>query len=293
MRRLLLLFALLATAASAQPGWRAVPAGGPVVSVDLLYAFGDDIEVTSATGEETAQALGVLSTSVLVGARVPVTGRITLVGELPLGYITYDYTDLDLPPGVPVPEDTDGAALGNPYLGVEVAVGPELAVGGGVRLPFVEEGDFRAPQGWQAGMATEIERFEAYFPDLLAASAAVAFTPALSERVRARLRLEPTLLVPFEEEGTENGADLALGVGAALDARVGAATLSGGGLGRRILTSGRYDLDGLFDADAVATLGLAVEVGGVRPGLDLRVPLYDTALGQDATLAVRVDVPLR
>ena len=78
-----------------------------------------------------------------------------------------------------------------------------------------------------------------------------------------------------------------------LDAALGRATLSGGFLTRRTLTNGRFgELRefGVFEADATARFGATLDLGRVRPGLDVRVPLYDTTLEQDATVGLRVDV---
>lgn len=292
--RFLLLTALLATAASAQPGWRAVPTGGPVVTLDALYALGDDIPFTSAESPEPGDdVLGVQSWAVVLGARVPVVGRLAVVGELPVAGVAYDYPEVGSGRDVPGVEfGTSDVALGNPYVGAEWAAGPALAVAGGVRLPLVTMGNEFDAHGWEGGLRADAERFEAYQPDLLTVSAAVRYTPALGERARARLRLEPALLVPSDDD-RDADPDLVLGGGLGADVAVGAATLSGGLLGRYIVTDGHFGASDLFDVDAVAVLGASVEVGGVRPGLDLRVPLYDPVFGQDAAVGLRLDVPLR
>lgn len=290
--RLVLLALALTSAAAAQPGWRAIEADSPTFSVDVLTAVGDDptFLATDDQGNPVGEfEIGTLSMSVLLAARVPVGDLLTVVGEVPFAYVSFDYPDVFQ---VGPDADLDDIAFGNPYLGVEVMAGQEVTLGAGVRLPLASSGDFANAQGWQAGLATEVERFEAYLPDTFTASASVAVAPMLSDRVRVRARVEPALLVPTGDN-TDSGVDLALGGSIGLDAALGRATLSGGFLTRRTLTDGRFgdlrDL-GVFEADATALLGATLDLGRVRPGLDVRVPLYDTTLQQDATVGLRVDV---
>ena len=293
MRLVLLALALaLTSAAAAQPGWRAIEADAPTLSVDVLTAVGDDPSFLATDDQGNALReveIGTLSMSVLLAARVPVGQRLTVVGEVPFAYVSYDY-----PQGLQTSPDADldDIAFGNPYLGVEVMAGQEVTLGAGVRLPLASSGDFANAQGWQAGLATEVERFEAYLPDTFTASASVAVAPMLSDRVRVRARVEPSLLVPTGDN-TDSDIDLALGGSIGLDAALGRATLSGGFLTRRTLTNGRFgELRefGVFEADATARFGATLDLGRVRPGLDVRVPLYDTTLEQDATVGLRVDV---
>lgn len=294
--RLLLFALLLTTAAAAQPGWRALPdADGASLSFDVLYALGDDLSLplTDVEGNPVEQEeIGIFASAFVIGARVPVSARVTLVGELPFAYYGIDYPEpvMDVV-GV---EDSGDLGAGNPYVGAEVRLRPDLALSAGIRVPLADEGNRLGASGWQGGIVAETERFEAYLPDTFTASISVVATPALTEQVRARIRLEPAILVPTGDN-TDSEADLAMGAFLGLDAVVGSTTLSGGVLSRRTLTNGRFgDLRdiGVFEADATATLGVTVNLGTIRPGLDLRVPLYDTTFGQDATVAVRVDVPL-
>ncbi|PAP79355.1 hypothetical protein B1759_13570 [Rubrivirga sp. SAORIC476] len=293
--RLVLLALALTSAAAAQPGWRAIEADSPTFSVDVLTAVGDDPSFLAI--DEQGNPVGefkisTLSMSVLLAARVPVGDLLTVVGEVPFAYVSYDYPEVfDIDPTLR-DADLDDIAFGNPYLGVEVQSGRDVTLGAGVRLPLSTTGDFAIAQGWQAGLATEVERFEAYLPDTFTASASVAVAPMLSDRVRVRARVEPALLVPTGDN-TDSGVDLALGGSIGLDAALGRATLSGGFLTRRTLTDGRFGglrEVGVFEADATALLGATLDLGRVRPGLDVRVPLYDTTLQQDATIGLRVDV---
>ncbi|PAP75215.1 hypothetical protein [Rubrivirga marina] len=293
MRLSVLALVLAASAASAQPGGWPTPPAGPSVSVDLLYAVGDDLGITTTDVDgqliEDGE-LGIVSTALVLGARVPVGRRLTAVAELPVAYAAYDF-----PESVDVSgfyaDGLSDVALGNPYVGVQAGVRPDLSLDLGVRVPLAPNRDLNEVNGWEGGLRAAPERFEAYLPDTFAALLGVAYVPALNERLRLRLRAEPALLVPTTDQVVTTDPDLALGYGAALDAAVGRATLSGGVLGRQILTDGRYDT--FFDADAVAVLGASVAVGGVRPSVAVRVPLYDAVLGQDATVALRLDVPIR
>lgn len=298
MRPLLLAVALAASAA-AQPGWQPLPEPGPALTLDLLYALGDDREVVSTDFPDPFAPepfeVGITAAALVVGGRVPVGGGVSLVGELPLGYYAADFPD-GLEFGGFQPRDASSLDAGNPYLGAELRVRPSLAVSGGVRLPVVEfDPRRRTSSGSQGGLVAETERFEAYVPDLLTVSAGVAAAPEVAPGVRLTARLDPALLVPTEsDEGRgARGADVAVGAALGVEAAAGPATLSLGLFGRRLLTDGYFGEFDVFDTDGLLTAGAALEVGGVRPALTVRVPLDDSVLGQDATVGLHLDVPLR
>ncbi len=294
MRLSLLALALVATAASAQPGW-SPPVAGPSVSLDVLHGLGDDFDSEvyddqgRPVGTETARFTSV---AVVVGARVPV-GRWTLVADLPLSY-----AGLSAPASGEFPASSeDDLTVGNPYLGVEAAVRPGFAVGGGVRLPLFHytEGEFVAPGrfGRDGGLTADPGRFEAYMPGVLTVSAEVRYAVPVGP-ARLRLRLSPSYLAEVSDVGLSGDPDrtgLALGYGVLADVDARGATVFGGVVGQPV--SGEWV--GLFSVGAAAVAGVSAPVGPVRPGLAVRVPLdaNDLFYQTDATVGLRLDVSLR
>lgn len=301
MRLCALLALLLApAAASAQVLWRAAP-GGPTVSVDALVALGDDYEsaFTSPEGRPLDGSVGVVSSAVTLTARVPVGAGVSVVADLPFSYSRFSTPDV---PALGIEAGAEGDVdFGNPYLGAEAQVRPDLALGAGVRLPLTS--DYRddgtvdpAEFGWQGGLVADRERFEAYLSDVLTVSALARYEPVRGP-ARLRLLLVPTYLADFSSEtffGDPNPprTGLALGYGAQAEVETGPVAVSGGVVGRPVLTGERFEL---FSADAALTAGLRAVAGPVRPGLLVRVPLDRDrfAFESDATVGFSLDVPLR
>ena len=294
MRRLAALALLLPVVAAAQPGWRATP-DGPSVSADLLYAVGDDPEalVTDEVGNVVeSEDVAVTSAALALAVRLRVSSRLLAVVELPLSYTSIAFSELSAASAFDL-EDEANAGVGNPYVGAETQLRPDVSLSAGVRLPLASNDLTSGAPAFSGGLRTEMERFEAYLPDTFSALVAVSATRALGDRLRARLRLEPAVLIPTTEETSESGADVAVGYGAWLEGAAGGVDLGAGVYGRRFLTDNRYGTVEVFDVDAVASLSASVAVGGVRPSVAVRVPLTETAFGQDATVGLSLDVPLR
>ena len=297
--RPLLLALLVASAAAAQPGWRPVPEG-PSVSVDALVALGDDFPLIGNAADPTAEAgrIDIVSSALLIGARVPVTGPWTAVVEVPVAYARYTFEGgppVEPEPGLPTvdPSDFDGAdvGLGNPYLGAELRATRALTVGLGVRPPLARE---QAPptgtaEGWQGGLRADVERFEAYLPRALTLSGTARLDAPVGSVGRVRLSVDPALVIDTDEfrSGDQDKATPVLGYALHGDLRVGPATLSAG-LVDRALYGDRYRL---FETNPTVVLGVAADVAGVRPGVLLRLPTDGQLYGTDATLAVTLDVP--
>ncbi len=294
MRLSLLALVLAASAASAQPEWRA-PVAGPSVSLDVLYAVGDnlDIEVTNDRGEIVVvrdNTVGVVSTAVLLSGKVTVGPRWAVRGEVPLAYSSVSGP---LPGGDTF--DQSDASLGNPYLGVEVRLRPEVVLGAGVRLPLFNDPTDVDQFGWQGGVGADVERFEAYVPDVLTVSASADVTPRLGDSARLRLRLAPAVVSDVsgaENVGGRDATGLLLGYAVLGEVDVRAVTLRGGVTGRPNLTGDRFQV---FETTATLAAGATVDVGGVRPGVAVRVPLDRDRLyvAPDAAVALTLDVPFR
>ena len=298
MRVLALLALLVSSAVAAQPAWRVTPAG-PAVSVDALLALGDDQTISGPDGVLLSSAVGVTSLAVTVTARVPVGAGVTVVTDLPVAYMRYAVPNV---PSLGVQSRSeDDVVFGNPYVGAEAGAGRGLTLGAGVRLPlsrFDRSGEFQDPAqfGHYGGFTADRERFEAYFPEVLTVSALARYEPVAGP-VRLRLQLAPAYLADVSGDDPFGDPDfgktgLALGYGAQAEVGAGPVALSGGVMGRPVLTGQRFEL---FSSDATAVVAAVATLGPVRPGVIVRVPLDRDrfAFRSDATVGVSLDVPLR
>lgn len=224
-----LVLALLAPALSAQPLWRAAPAGA-AVSLDAMKRFPTRrFQFTDERGE----VLGDLSESVFtaayaVSARVPVGGRWAVVAEVPVSYyaLTTDAPFADL-------DESDSFSLGNPALGVEAdvpfgAATDRVRVRAEVRLPLA---DGRATFAAFDGAAPF--RYEAYTSETASVAVSADLSYGLTESLRVDTRLAPVFSVmdtgPFSDDPDAN-----LGVlwAAHLRGEVGSVSLGVGAVGR-------------------------------------------------------------
>ncbi|WP_412061920.1 hypothetical protein [Rubrivirga sp. IMCC45206] len=282
-------FALLAaTAASAQTEWRETPAAG--FSIDALTAVGGEAMVATDETGELVGSIDVRSSVLLVAGRVPVGAGWAVRAELPLAYASFRGPD-----GVGGRYDESDAAIGNPYLGVEVDVRPGLVLGAGVRLPLANDVNTTEGFGWQGGLGADIERFEAYVPEVLTVSGAADVVRALSPSARLRLRLAPAIVVDVadgENVSGQSGTGVLLGYGVQGEVDVRPVTLRAGLVGRPHLTGDRFEV---FETTATALAGATVSVAGVHPGVSVRVPLDRDRFYLDpaATVGVTLDVPIR
>ena len=264
-------------------------------------ALGDDFEdaFTSPDGQPLPGSVDVVSSALVVTARVPVGAGVTVVADLPVSYARFASPDV---PALGIEAGSeDDVVVGNPYVGAEAGVGAALTVGGGVRLPlsrFDRIGGFQDPAqfGWFGGFTTDPERFEAYLPEVLTVSALARYEP-LAGPVRLRFVLAPAYLADVSGDEPFGDPDfgttgLALGYAVQAEVPVGPVALSGGVLGRPILAGERFEV---FSVDAALAVGAAATVGPVRPGVLVRVPLDRDPFpfDSDATVGLSLDVPLR
>jgi len=293
MRRLPLLLVLLAaSAASAQPEYRRSVAA-PSVSFDVAHAIGDDLHfagTASENGGPYTVDIGITSLVLTASARVPLVGRWAVVAEVPLMVSRFAQTVTGDLAGQESGTDTQ-MDLGNVEAGVELALRDGLRVGGRVRLPtttrgaYCGEGDADTAY---SGLATDQEHLEAYVSNVLALTASADIDVPVRPHLGVRLRLAPDLLVNTEDS---DQTDVALGYGAHADLAVGPAVLSVGGVGRQYAKSDGFG--GLFETDLALVIGESAEIGGVRPGLTARIPVFERYQFSDAVVAVSLDVPIR
>ena len=308
MRSLLFALSLFATAtASAQPMWR--PAlDGPSVSLDVLKPFGQALVATDETGEQIGEVgTSPFHSAQVLSARVPLGPRLAVVADLPTAYAKYEPDDA-VRRAYPNSDGPGEFIVGNPYLGVEMALRPEIAVGVGVRLPLSPPGEFGAGSDAAfVGRTALLEVPEAFLERTFSASAVVRYEPALARSVRLRLQAVPTVLVYSSFRGVVSGGELlgredvretvfALRYGAHVVGGVGPAELSAGIVGRvddvEPFTVGSTTFVGSYEP-TVLTLGAAVGGLPVRPGLTARVPVRGDPFGTDLVVGLSLDVPLR
>src|SRR5687768_13330965 len=215
----------------------------------MYYIFLADIgiRVVALTGVQTC-ALPIL----------PIGDDLAFVGELPVATMSVDE-------GFLFGNETS-TMIGNPYLGFETR---EVGDGGwfelGLRPPLASEEEF----AFLAGMAADVDRWEAFLPNAFFVRAAAHWRDDPREDgIGADLRVAPAVWIP-EDGDTE------------LFATYGAQVLfhspqarGGVGLGGRWLVT---EVEGDFGERSTHQLDLAADFlrGGVRPGLIVRIPLDD------------------
>lgn len=222
------------------------------------------------------------ATTVFLGGRYPVAPGVTVRFDFPVARARTSLADLS-------GEFINGTALGNPYLGVEVSASDRLSLSVGGRLPLAEADDEEDLAGFVA-MSADPLRAEAFWPDVVPVSTSLNFTEQLSSILSLRARAGGTGLFfqdRLEEDGDDFEATLDYGVGGTLTH--GKGRFNAGLAGRLPITE-----DG---EQATHQLGFSadVAVGGVRPGVSLRVPLDDHWVEESAglSLGLYLQVPLR
>lgn len=294
MRPFVSLLALLAVAASAsaQPTWR--PAlDGPAVSLDVLKLLGQrELVVTDDQGNVVGEGgPGLLETAQILSARIPIGPTFAVVADLPMAYASYSVSD-----GLDAELEHSEFGIGNPYLGAEAALRDDATVEAGVRLPLGSEA-VNGP-GQTARYTGSVALFEApetYWSNTLTATLGGRYEPALSPRLRLRLRAVPgATWYSYALRGPRGEGDevrvedsyLQLQYGAQLVGLAGPAELVGGVVGQAHTSGG-------FDNPPVALgVGASTRTLPVRLGASARVPVLGGAVG-DLVVGLSLDVPFR
>lgn len=188
--------------------------------------------------------------------RLPVSQTVSFVGELP--YVHGDFGTF-----------ASGSAIGNPYLGIEIAPDPNgVRFDLGVRPPLMEDDDDIA---FITGYFTDVDREEAFFPHTLPVRLGIHYYHGANagSHVAYDIRLVPALWIDTGDALSEN--EFFLGYGGmvryeAENLRVGA------GL------TGRYNVTnevGGFSDNSVHQFEIAGDFlkGSVRPGVQIKIPL--------------------
>jgi hypothetical protein len=159
---------------------------------------------------------------------------------------------------------------GNPYLGLEIATRkPFLYMEAGARIPIVsDEQDIAATIGGRS----DIDRFEAYAPNIVQISGAVNIQPVITSGLGFRLRIGPTYDIAIRQHGntvTTQNSDLYLLYSEQLYYKNELVNIGLGLTGRTILTNSRTN-DRTVDMFEIAG---KMYFGKFEPGMTMRLPL--------------------
>ncbi len=201
---------------------------------------------------------------VVFGAlRLPVSGKILFVGELPFVHGSSEtksnfYNDSETQ-----------SFLGNPYLGFEIqdrtgAFTTEV----GLRVPVTPEDKFL---GVLTGIYTEYDRFEAFLPDNLSVMTLTNYRYRGPSGFALKLRGGPSLLIYTGKDNLGDDVELFISYSAQAGYESERFSVVGGVTGRALLT----EEGGGFDERSVHQLGFnaSVGLGKARPGVHFRLPL--------------------
>jgi len=289
-------FALLASGASAQPDWRSVP-DARYVSIDAL-GTSDSLPLTDRTGalDATADLTYALA---LISGRVPLASGMSVTATLPFGF-----SDLRVEGSIPTEINTGSTfGIGNLYVGAIQPIAPEAAVEVGVWLPTSTDDSFldnREEYNFAVGSAaaaTQRDYREIGAKDVLSARVALHGALDVTPAVGVRGVVSPVVsyytgrLFPGGED--QSRTNLAATGGAFVDGRVGPVTLSLGTTGRYEPNAGYFG--GFVDElQANAVGSLALEGLPVRPGVTVQMPVLAKQQSfTDFVVGFSLDLPLR
>lgn len=173
---LLVTLQLMAASVKAQPVWTdKFSAQG--ITVDWLRPFVKDKSVAGATS------------ITYLSARIPVSGRLRLKPEIPIGYASIEEAGAK----------DNTAVLGNPYIGLE-ALGNDGSSTAeiGLRLPTI----YDSTPMTQIAQWTDFDRFEAFLPETAAITGSFVGRQK-SDGIQMEVAGGVTVLVPFDNNDTD------------------------------------------------------------------------------------------
>jgi len=267
--------------AAAQEMWLGPTGSAGSFSIELLRPSFRNGEY----GQAPSQSLA--SGALFATLRIPVRSDLRVILEVPAARGAFDaQSQYDIPA-------QSGFSLGNPYLGVETGtLGSAFSVEGGVRIPIVGEPSTSEDEvPLEVGQLADLERMEAFAPKVAVVSLFTNYRVSGADGFRFRLRGGPLARVYTSSGDSDRTVDLWLGYGMQAGYEGRALSVFGGFAGRTLLSRdaggvGQRTLDE-FVASA------SVDLGGVRPGIMLRLPL-DDAMNQVVghVLGLTLSVPL-
>lgn len=219
--------------------------------------------------------------AVFATLRLPVSGRVLFVGELPFSFGKVE-TNSEL---FNINESESQSTIGNPYLGLEIKDRTgQFTTEFGLRLPATPE------EQWLSvltGISADFDRLEAFSPKNLAIMLLGNYDSRDPSGFALRLRSGPSLLIKTDKGEYEDSAELFLGYSAQAGYDTERFSVIGGVSGRALLSEGGAD----FGARSVHQLGFnaSLGLGKARPGLHFRLPL-DEGLKETITSVLGVNL---
>jgi len=251
----------------------------PAAAQDILPTPSRGVWLESSYTEFDGEGVKFPTSVTFLSGRFPLSGQTSLVADLPFSHSNIEIAG----------ESESSTVFGNPYLGLEYAASPRLTVEFGTRLPLTSA-DEESTADVMAALANPL-RVEAWVTDIVPVTLAANFTQDVAPNFSVRTRIGATA---FQYTGDAEDVDTegAVDYGVAGTYTSGNARFGAGLNGRWWATAEGGD----FAENTLHTLGLSadVRVGGVRPGLSLRLPLdEDYREVVKGSLAVTLQVPLR
>ncbi|MGH7554100.1 MAG: hypothetical protein ACREMQ_13855 [Longimicrobiales bacterium] len=219
-----------------------------------------------------------MSSTLRLNGRIRATERLFFEGELPF---------VSAAEGV---GDWSASAIGNPYLGLAAVLPNSSAtLSLGFRLPLTRDDEEDANI---LGIYSDVSSYEAFLPDVAAASLAANFSRYLGSHARIEPHLGGSLLLDTSGNSQIDPEFLIdYGIDLSYDRR--AISLGAGFIGRSILTE-----EGDFGERSFAELELSAgyRLGALTPRLRFRLPLDDDlndALAYVASFSISIGIPGR
>jgi|WetSurMetagenome_2_1015567.scaffolds.fasta_scaffold30528_3 hypothetical protein len=159
--------------------------------------------------------------------------------------------------------------MGNLYVGIELCKeGKNTSVDLGVRLPLVSEKE----PAWATAIISDVDRYEAFTPNLIAVSAIVNYPVKVQEGFAARVHFGPTFWINTNSEQGDNKFELLFGYSVQGGYHSEKFDCMAGYSGRFIATGNGNLSDRMFHQLGIFTL---VRFGIIHPGFYYRIPLDD------------------
>lgn len=201
-----------------------------------------------------------VSSAIFLSGRFTLSPNLLFVGELPFAHHGID-TDFR--------KHTE-TVIGNPYIGLEFRspsspVFAEL----GVRVPITPDDKGFASD---MGIFADLDRFEAFTPDVLTVAGKVNFYRKSDRNIVFRIRSGPSLFINTRRDAGDD-VELFVDYSAQIGLEGRRVSLIGGITGRLLVTE--EDLN--FGERSFHHLGAALSLNlvKVRPGIHFRVPIDD------------------
>jgi hypothetical protein len=214
-----------------------------------------------------------------LGGRLPVSGRVSAVFDIPFSHARIDLMG----------SSKSSSVAGNPYLGVEFRASPELVVSMSTRLPLTSADDESFAD--VLAILADPQRLEAFAMHAVPASVFAAYTGQLAPGLSLRAHGGTTRIFRTRKDLPDPDTMLDYGLMTTYDWK---SVRTGLGLSGRWNTTARDASNQSDDSINYTALTLDLRVGSVRPGLSARVPMdSDHRNLAGASLGLYLQIPLR